>query len=327
TDTNVANLYLAPVLHTIEEAGWTPEALVLPPGEGTKSAAALALLHDWALGHGIERGHPILALGGGVIGDVTGFAAATLLRGVPLVQLPTTLVAQADAAIGGKTGINHPRGKNLIGAFHQPHFVLADPNALRTLPRREYLGGLAEVVKVALVADAAFFDWLDARWPAVLDAEPALLPEIVGRAAAVKAAIVSEDEHERGRRALLNFGHTFAHALEHATGYGPITHGEAVALGMRAALRLSAALRGGDPSASIPPDLSRADALIATLPTPSLPSELTPETLLSAMASDKKRMAGRLRFVVLDQIGRSRVANDIPEAWALDACRAILSTT
>lgn len=304
TDRHVAEHYLDPLVERLRAAGWTPHPFVLPPGEATKSEAHLDALYAWALGLGISRETPVLALGGGVVGDLAGFAAATLLRGLPLVHLPTSLVAQADSAIGGKTGINHAVGKNLIGAFHQPRLVLADPAALRTLPEREFTSALAEVVKAALVADAAFADWLAERWDAVLARDPDALPILVYRAAAVKAAVVAEDERESGRRAILNFGHTFGHAIERVAGYGTFTHGEAVALGMHAALALSRTLR---PAA----DLDAAEALVARLPAPSGLRALATDDLLAAMATDKKRTAEGLRFVVLDAVGRARVVEGV----------------
>jgi 3-dehydroquinate synthase len=311
TDEHVAAHYLAPLTGALRAAGWTPHVHVLPPGEATKSAEHLGALYDWALGpvsgvqeRGISRQTPVLALGGGVVGDLAGFAAATLLRGLPLVHLPTSLVAQADSAIGGKTGINHAAGKNLIGAFHQPRLVLADPATLRTLPEREFTSGLAEVVKAALVADAGFADWLDARWYAVLAREADVLPLLVHRAAAVKAAIVAEDEHEAGRRAVLNFGHTFGHAVERVAGYGTFTHGEAVALGMHAALDLSRTLA---PEA----DLDVAEVLLARLPAPPGLRALATDDLVAAMATDKKRTAEGLRFVVLGAVGRARVVEGV----------------
>ncbi|MEP0548142.1 MAG: 3-dehydroquinate synthase [Rhodothermales bacterium] len=310
TDANVAALYLRPLREAVEAAGWTVHTQILPPGEETKSAAHLTALHDWALELGLDRKTPLLALGGGVVGDLAGFAAATLLRGLPLVHLPTTLVAQADSAIGGKTGINHATGKNLIGTFWQPRFVLADPATLQTLPEREWTSGLAEVVKAALIADADFFAWLDARWEDVMAREPEAVAALVRRAAGIKAEIVAEDEREAGRRALLNFGHTFGHAIERAAGYGTFTHGEAVAVGMRAALHLSHALR---PDASF----DRADALVARLPVPSGLATIPTAALTTAMQTDKKRDAGQLRFVVLDEIGRARLADGVtPEAVA-----------
>jgi 3-dehydroquinate synthase len=304
TDDNVAAHYLAPLRAALEADGWTPRPLVVPPGEASKSADQLAAVYDWALGLGIDRQTPMLALGGGVVGDLAGFAAATLLRGLPLVHLPTSLVAQADSAIGGKTGINHATGKNLIGAFYQPRLVLADPATLQTLPEREWTSGLAEVVKAALIADTDFLAWLDTNWEAILrrDAEP--VATLVRRAAAIKAVVVAADEREAGRRALLNFGHTFGHAIERVAGYGSFTHGEAVALGMRAALHLSQTLH---------PDVSfrRADALVARIPVPAGLADLAVTDLMRAMQTDKKRRAGRLRFVVLREPGTAYVTADV----------------
>lgn len=314
TDAHVARLHLEGLLRALEAAGWAPRPYVLPPGEGTKSAAHLHALCGWALAEPLDRATPVLALGGGVVGDLAGFAAAILLRGLPLVQIPTTLVAQVDSALGGKTGINHAAGKNLLGAFHQPVLVLADPEVLASLPEREWAGGLAEVVKVALVEDAAFAAWLEARWAEVLGRAPAVVPEMVRRAAALKAAIVAEDEREGARRMLLNFGHTFGHAIERATGYVRFTHGEAVVLGMRAALHLSRALAPGA-------ELASAEALVARLPVAPGLAEIPTEALTAAMASDKKREGGRLRFVVLEALGRGVVRADvapaqIEAAWA-----------
>ncbi|MEM1044231.1 MAG: 3-dehydroquinate synthase [Bacteroidota bacterium] len=310
TDETVAALYLDSLRDALGSGGWTVRAHVLPPGEASKSAERLEALYGWALGLGIDRATPVLALGGGVVGDLAGFAAATLLRGLPLVQLPTTLIAQADSAVGGKTGINHAAGKNLIGAIWQPRLVVADPATLQTLSARDYASGLAEVVKSALIADADFVGWLGARWDEVLAREPSVVAPLVRRTAAIKAVIVAEDEREAGRRALLNFGHTFAHAIERAAGYGTFTHGEAVALGMRAALHLSRALA---PEASF----DQADALVSRLPVPPGLAQIPTEALTDAMATDKKRRAGRLRFVVLGKIGQARLAADVtPEAVA-----------
>ncbi len=300
TDANVAALYRQPLCDALDAGGWAIHVHALPPGEATKAPTHLAALYDWALGLEIDRQTPVLALGGGVVGDLAGFAAATLLRGLPLAQLPTTLVAQADSAIGGKTGINHAAGKNLVGAFHQPRLVLADPATLQTLPEREWTSGLAEVVKAALIADADFADWLIDRWNAVLNREPEVVAALVSRAAAIKAEIVAEDERESGRRALLNFGHTFGHAIERAAGYGTFTHGEAVALGMRAAIHLSRSLRPGE-------SFDDAESLVARLPVPSGLDTLSTDVLVAAMATDKKRTSSGLRFVVLDAIGRGRV--------------------
>ena len=322
TDETVGALYLDRVVSLIRTGGGHVEAHVLPPGEATKSPAHLAALYDWALGLGIDRQTPVVALGGGVVGDLAGFAAATLLRGLPLVHVPTSLIAQVDSAIGGKTGINHTVGKNLVGAFHQPAVVLADPSVLRTLAPRDLRSGLAEAVKHALIADAAFADALAASWDALVAAEVDALGPMVHRAASIKAQIVSADVREQGERALLNFGHTFGHALEREAGYGTLTHGEAVAIGMRAALHLSASLRAGrDAGGALPAPFRSAAALVDRIDPPAVDPALSVRQLTEAMASDKKRDAGGLRFVVLDAVGRARIAEGVPRplveaAWA-----------
>ncbi len=314
TDAHVAASYQAPLEDALCAAGWTPKVVVLPPGEATKAPAPLQTLYDAALRWGIDRKTPVLALGGGVVGDLAGFAAATLLRGLPLVQLPTTLIAQVDSAIGGKTGINHAIGKNLIGAFHQPRLVCADLATLATLPALEWTSGLAEVVKHALIADADFLDFLEMNWLEVLAREAAVVGEMVYRAARIKAVVVSEDEREQGRRAILNFGHTFGHAIERVAGYGQFTHGEAVALGMRAALHLSHRLHPEAP-------LERAHRLVQQLPVRNRLADLPVPALMEAMRFDKKVEAGTQRFVVLRRLGEAYVTAalsqiDVEAAWA-----------
>ena len=252
----------------------------------------------------------MLALGGGVVGDLAGFAAATLLRGLPLVHLPTTTISQVDSAIGGKTAVNHPAGKNLVGAFHQPRLVLADPATLATLPDREFRSGLAEAVKHALIADAGLAGRLDRDWPSLAGRQPDVVARTVRDAAAVKAAVVEADEREAGDRALLNFGHTFGHALERQAGYGTLTHGEAVALGMRAALHLSSSLAEGQVAGGLSGPFAEADALVARLAPE--PPALDRDALLAAMESDKKRTASGVRFVVLDAVGSARLADGVP---------------
>ncbi|HET6568099.1 MAG TPA: 3-dehydroquinate synthase [Rhodothermales bacterium] len=313
TDEMVAPLYASRLSGALTDAGWTVREVVLPAGETTKSYGPLHALYDAALGWGIDRKTPVLALGGGVIGDLAGFAAATLLRGLPLVQIPTTLIAQVDSAIGGKTGINHPAGKNLIGAFHQPALICADHSTLLTLPHREWTSGLAEVVKHGLIADAALYAFLEANWTAVLERDPTLLDELVYRAARVKVEVVGQDEREAGLRAILNFGHTFGHAIERKAGYGTFTHGEAVALGMRAALYLSALYT---------PDLpvQRIDILLRQLPVGGRMGDYPIPDLIDAMRGDKKAEAGTLRFVLLRRIGEAYVTDrptleEIAEAW------------
>jgi 3-dehydroquinate synthase len=322
TDANVGPRYLGPLVQALAAAGWRPAAAVIPAGEASKSLERLSALYDWALGQEPDRTTPLLALGGGVVGDLAGFAAATLLRGLPLVHLPTSIIAQVDSAIGGKTGVNHAAGKNLVGAFHQPHLVLADPATLATLAERDFHSGLAEVVKHALLDGEDAVARLEADWDRVGVREPAALAATVRRAAAFKATVVAADEREAERRAILNFGHTFGHALERAEGYGRFTHGEAVALGMRAALHLSASVEAGRvwTAPSLPEPLARADRLVARIP---LTNTLAAsgEALTAAMGPDKKRARGALRFVVLDGPGQPRLTDAVPEgavaaAWA-----------
>jgi 3-dehydroquinate synthase len=294
---------------------------VLPPGESTKSAAHLHRIYDEALNWGIDRQTPVFALGGGVIGDLAGFAAATLLRGLPLVQLPTSLLAQVDASVGGKTAINHDTGKNLIGAFYQPRLVCADPATLDTLPMDEYTSGMAEVVKHALIGDVELMDFLEAhRVPVFSRRDREAVADTIEQAVQVKAEIVSADEREAGRRAVLNFGHTFAHAIERVAGYGTFSHGEAVAIGMRAGLSLS---HRRHPDA-IPRD--RADDLVRAVPVDADPSTLSFDALYEAMAADKKNEGDTIRFVLLRRLGEAYVSGDVSrseaeQAWAF-ACRA-----
>lgn len=317
SDEHVVQLHLAPLQATLEAAGWTLRVVVLPPGEPTKALPALKRIYDEALSWSIDRHTPVLAFGGGVIGDLAGFAAATLLRGLPLVQLPTTLMAQVDSAIGGKTGINHACGKNLIGAFYQPKLVFADPAWLQTLPEREWTSGLAEVVKHALIGDPALFALLETHWTDVLERKTALLPALISQAVAVKIRIVMQDEQEAGLRAILNFGHTFGHAIERVAGYGRFTHGEAVALGMLAALWLSHQRH---------PDLpfARIRTLLQRLPVLSPLDALDFEALRASMQVDKKAMAGRLRFVLLRRLSEAYVADDITDTELKAAWQFVL---
>jgi 3-dehydroquinate synthase len=302
TDENVAAHYRTPLCTTLKAAGWDPFVQVVPPGESTKSDEHLHGLYDAILDHGIDRQTPVLALGGGVVGDLAGFAAATLLRGVPLVHLPTSLIAQVDSAVGGKTAINHATGKNLIGAFYQPEVVCADVTTLDTLPQREWTSGMAEVIKHACIADPALFEQLDANLVPVMNRQDRDLVETVIRdAVQVKATIVSEDEREAGRRAILNFGHTFGHAVEAVAGYGTFTHGEAVALGMRAGLYLS---HRAHPDAI---DRDRLDHVINAVPWSGDPSALSFDALWDAMQSDKKNEGDTVRFVVLRALGDATV--------------------
>jgi len=314
TDENVAAHYRTPLVEGLSNADWTVRSVVLPPGEETKSAACLHTVYDEALEWGIDRQTPVLALGGGVIGDLAGFAAATLLRGLPLVQLPTSLLAQVDASVGGKTAINHATGKNLIGAFYQPEVVCADPVTLDTLPMREYTSGMAEVVKHALIKDPELFERLDDHLvPVMARKDRAVVSTVIEQAVRVKAEVVSADEREEGRRAILNFGHTFAHALERVAGYGAFSHGEAVALGMRAGLYLS---HQRHPE-SIPRD--RIDHVIDAIPIEGDPSAVPFPKLYEAMSADKKNRGGTIRFVLLERLGHAYVTSEVSKAEARHA--------
>ena len=312
TDANVYDAW-GPVVQTaLHDAGHEPHWRILPAGEATKSWAELSAMVDWLLELGIERGDHIIALGGGVIGDLTGFAASILKRGCHFIQLPTTLLAQVDSSVGGKTAINTSAGKNLVGAFHQPSLVLADLAVLDTLPPRELRAGYAEVVKYGLIADADFFAWCDANGAAMLAGDPALREYAVAHSVAHKAKIVQEDEFEtKGLRALLNLGHTFGHALEAQTGFSDrLLHGEGVALGMVLAARYSARL-GLMPRAS-------ADHIAAHFAATDMVSELTElglncdgKTLTDHMLHDKKMDAGTLPFLLMKGIGETFVAKDV----------------
>jgi 3-dehydroquinate synthase len=232
TDKNLARRYLKPVMRSIADAGYQTVAVVLPPGERTKSLRTISRILDELVRRKFERGSTLVALGGGVIGDLTGFAAAIYLRGIPFIQVPTSLVAQVDSSVGGKTGVDHPLGKNLIGAFHQPRSVLADTATLRTLPPREWIAGLAEVIKYGIIADEAFFDFLAYNIARILDHDEDAVLRVITRSCEIKAQVVAEDEQESDRRRVLNFGHTIGHALEALGGYRSLIHGEAVGIGM-----------------------------------------------------------------------------------------------
>ncbi len=314
TDEHVAARYGDAVCACLASEQIKPHLLALPPGEATKSHGRLVEIYDHALAWGMERGVPLVALGGGVVGDLAGFAAATLLRGIPLFQVPTTLIAQVDSSIGGKTGVNHAAGKNLIGAFYRPAGVLTDTTVLKSLPSREWTSGLAEVFKHGLIADEALFEELETASDALFERNEDVVERIVPRAADVKVRVVREDEFETGRRAILNFGHTFAHAIEKVAGYGAYTHGEAVAAGMRAALYLS-----GQVAAGFNP--VRADQLVGRIPVPPGLAALSIADLTEAMKQDKKVRGGEVRLVLLERIGRAFVTGDVPsrlveKAWA-----------
>ena len=318
TDDNVAAHWLEPLRASLASAGIGSAAIVCPPGETTKSYAHFARVCDALIGARIERRDIVIALGGGVIGDLAGFAAATLRRGVDYVQIPTSLLAQVDSSVGGKTAINSPLGKNLIGAFHQPRLVLADAGALRTLPTREFRAGYAEVAKYGLIDDRDFFEWLEANWREIFSGGPARAQAIAVSCAA-KARVVASDETEQGARALLNLGHTFGHALEALAHYDPaiLVHGEGVAVGMACAFRFSRAL-----GACSGQDVVRVERHLQAVGLPTRIQDIPglrvdPAALLESMRQDKKVERGRLTFILARGIGQSYIAKDVAEAEAL----------
>lgn len=313
TDRTVAPLHLDAATGALREAGFDCSDLVVAPGEGSKDFATLGAVLENLLGRGIERTTILVALGGGVVGDLAGFAASVLLRGVPFVQIPTTLLAQVDSAVGGKTGVNSRHGKNLIGSFHQPVLVLADVETLESLPQRELLAGYAELAKYGLIDDDAFFSWLERHGPALIGGDRVLRRAAVAHACRAKARVVAQDEREAGKRALLNFGHTFAHAFEAAAGYdGSLLHGEAVAFGLVLAHRLSALL--GHCSTG---DAERVAAHFRTVGLPvdagALPGRRQrTEALIDLMGRDKKVRGGKTAFVLTRGIGRAFLDRDVP---------------
>ena len=322
TDTHVAERHLARVVEILAASGIAAESLVLPAGEATKAWGPLGTTVDWLLAQKIERSDLVVALGGGVIGDLVGFAAAILRRGVRFVQVPTTLLAQVDSSVGGKTGINSVHGKNLIGAFHQPVLVLADTDVLTTLSRREFLAGYGEVVKYGLLGDAGFFDWLEVNGPAMAAGDVVARIHAVTRSVRMKAEIVMRDETEQGDRALLNLGHTFCHALEAATGYSDrLLHGEGVAIGCGLAFELSARL--GLCSQEEPGRVrAHLQAMGMRVGLADIPGDLPcAEELLALMGQDKKVVDGTLRFILARGIGEAFVTADVPKEAVLGLLR------
>jgi 3-dehydroquinate synthase len=315
TEETVAALHLPALTAGLTGAGISAEALILPPGESTKGWPQFTRTVEWLLEQKVERGDLVVALGGGVIGDLVGFAAAVLRRGVRFVQVPTSLLAQVDSSVGGKTGINSSQGKNLIGAFHQPSLVLADIDVLDSLPQRDFLAGYGEVVKYGLLGDAGFFDWLEANGPALARGDKALRQQAVRHSVAMKAGIVERDETEQGERALLNLGHTFGHALEAATGYSDrLLHGEGVAIGCLLAFDLSARL--GLCAQEAPARVAaHLQAMGMKRSLAEIPGDLPGvEGLMALMAQDKKVQDGKLRFILARGIGDSFVSADVPKA-------------
>ncbi|APD48891.1 3-dehydroquinate synthase [Synechococcus sp. CS-602] len=310
----VEALYAEPLLAGLNGAGFETSLLAVPAGEDQKTPATVALIHDAAFQRRLERGSVIVALGGGVVGDMAGFAAATWLRGIAVVQVPTTLLAMVDAAIGGKTGVNHPGGKNLIGAFHQPRLVLIDPSTLASLPAREFRAGMAEVIKYGVIGDPELFAALEAA-PDLSSREavgPLLLETLLERSAAAKARVVAADEREGGLRAILNYGHTLGHGVETLCGYGTFLHGEAVALGMLAAGDLAVAM-----GLWTDHDQARQRAVIAKAGLPLQLPKLDAGAMLATLQSDKKVKDGQLRFVLPTGIGQVVIRSDVSAAHIL----------
>jgi 3-dehydroquinate synthase len=317
TNAVVAPLYLERVQRTLLRAGAQPSAVVIEDGEQAKGWSTLDRVIDALLADRLGRDALIVALGGGVVGDLAGFAAAIYQRGVPYIQVPTTLLAQVDSSVGGKTAINHTRGKNMVGAFHQPLAVIADVASLGTLPDRELRAGIAEVIKHGLILDAEFLEWLESNMERLLARDSAALAHAVQRSCELKAQVVAADEREAGNRALLNFGHTFGHAIEGGVGYGQWLHGEAVATGMVMAAELS--LRVG----SLPrKQVDRIKVLLARAGLPCIGPKLPAARYLELMQVDKKASGGQLRFILLDGIGRAAIRGDIDERLVREAIAA-----
>ncbi len=308
TNETVAPLYLDEVKSAL--TAYRLETVILPDGEQYKTLEIMQRIFDGLLQARMSRQVTVIALGGGVIGDMAGFAAACYQRGVPFIQVPTTLLSQVDSSVGGKTAVNHPLGKNMIGAFYQPQCVFADTSTLNTLDDRQFAAGLAEVIKYGLINDAEFFDWLEANMAGLTDRQPELLAQAIARSCQDKADIVAADEREQGVRALLNLGHTFGHAIETGCGYGVVLHGEAIAIGMVMAADLSQRLGWLDLAT-----VERIKSLLIAAGLPvSVPSEMTAERFMDLMAVDKKVQDGAIRLILLKAIGQAVISDDYPPA-------------
>ena len=316
TNTTVAPLYAERLTKTLEKLGKPVRTIILPDGESYKDWKNLQLIFDDLLKFGADRQTMLVALGGGVIGDMTGFAAASFMRGIRFIQVPTTLLAQVDSSVGGKTGINHPLGKNRIGAFHQPVAVIADLYTLKTLPPRELSAGLAEVVKHGALADAQFLDWIEANASALLGCDTNAMGHAVLRSCEIKSAVVSADERESGVRATLNFGHTFGHAIEAGMGYGEWLHGEAVGCGMVMAADLSCRLKYISKA-----EFDRLTKIISSMNLPIVPPKFGAERYMELMQVDKKTEGGKIRYVVLEKIGQAQIKS-VPDAQVIETLTA-----
>jgi 3-dehydroquinate synthase len=309
TDSNVGKKFAKAALKSLSAAGFAPVLITVPAGEKSKCLAVVEKCHDQLAKHRLERKSFIVALGGGVVGDLAGFVAATYLRGIPFVQVPTSLLAQVDSSVGGKTGVNLKSGKNLVGAFYQPKLVLCDLDALKTLPRREYVSGLAEVIKYGIIYDAALFARLERGLPKLLQREEKILRDVVARCCEIKADVVGQDETESGLRAILNFGHTLGHAIENSSGYGKYLHGEAIAIGQVAAAELSQKVLGLPAT-----DVKRIEQLFVRtgLPVSIKLSAVQRKKLFAAMLLDKKVSGGEIKFVLAQKIGKVKFGCRVP---------------
>jgi 3-dehydroquinate synthase len=306
TNSVVRPLYGGLVEKTLQESGFQVKLIEVPDGEVYKSLATAEGLYDELVDFAMDRTSTVMALGGGVIGDLAGFVAATYMRGVCFVNIPTTLLAHVDSAVGGKTGVDHPRGKNLIGAFHQPSLVLCDLSLLKTLPEKELLAGMAEVVKYGVILDPDFFSFVESHVPQILKQDSRTMTEVVRSSCAAKASVVEDDEREAGRRAILNFGHTLGHAIESLTGYTRYIHGEAVSMGMTAAARISHAMGLCDKEV-----VSRLEKLLKRIGLPTDLPEINPEEVIRILAHDKKVRDGKVRFVLPQRIGKVVIRDDV----------------
>ncbi len=302
----VRPLYGNAVAHALKGKGFDVTTIEIPDGEQHKSLATAERLYDELVDFRMDRTSSIVALGGGVIGDLAGFVAATYMRGINFVNLPTTLLAQVDSAVGGKTGVDHPKGKNLIGAFHQPRFVLCDLDCLKTLPQKEVVAGMAEVIKYGVIADAGFFSFIESHTKQIVELDDSTMMEVVRSSCAAKAAVVEEDEREAGIRAILNYGHTLGHALESLTGYSRYIHGEAVAIGMVAAARIALEMKLCEPEV-----VDRLTGLLMGLGLTTAMPELNPDDVIAALSHDKKVQDGRVRFVLPERIGKVTIRDDV----------------
>tara|TARA_B100000686_G_scaffold257500_1_gene269554 strand:- start:290 stop:1363 length:1074 start_codon:yes stop_codon:yes gene_type:complete len=312
TDENVSKHYLTPLMHSLKKSELRASAIILLPGEENKRIETVQQIVDKVLGEAPDRDSTLIALGGGVVGDITGFAASIILRGINFVQIPTTLLSQVDSSVGGKTGVNTTQGKNLLGTFYQPKLVLADITVLETLPLRDRISGYAEIVKYGLIRDKNFYLWLEENGKKIISLDSAACQEAVKKSCLIKGEVVAADEKEEGHRALLNFGHTFGHALEKETGFNTsLLHGEAVSLGMIMAITLSIKL--GVCSQSV---LDRVQKHFQKIGLPTKPSKnggdfWNPEILINNMTFDKKRRKGRIAFILLNEIGDAFISNDV----------------